>query len=85
MQNEKNSSGTMLEEILSMPSNEEMIAQGRLPHGSLLNLETALTYARMALKEKSNAKTEEYIGVVIEHLEAIKERVEKAKKDAGKK
>jgi len=39
----------------------------------------------MAYKEKSNAKTEEYISVVIEHLEAIKERVEKAKKDGGKK
>lgn len=68
-----------------MPSNEEMIERGQLPHGSLLNLETALTYAQMAYKEKSNAKTEEYISVVIEHLEAIKERVEKAKKDGGKK
>lgn len=80
MQNASNISGTMLEEILSMPSNEEMIAQGQLPHGSLLNLETALTYARKAKLADSLEKKDEFIGVVVEHLEEIKAKAEKAKK-----
>lgn len=80
MPNEKNSSGTMLEEILSLPSNEEMIERGLLPHGSLLNLETALRYAGKAALADSLEKKDEFIGVVVEHLEAIKERVGKSGK-----
>jgi len=33
----------------------------------------------MAYKEKSNAKTEEFIKVVIEHLQEIKKKLEGAK------
>ena len=68
----------MLDAILAEPSDKEKIAQGSLPGGCLLHLETALTYARMAHKERSNSKTEEFIGVVIEHLEEIKEKASAA-------
>ena len=77
--NAKPQSKSMLEDILERPSDAEMIAQGLLPESCVFHVETALTYARMAHKEKSNAKTEEFIKVVIEHLQEIKKKLDGAK------
>lgn len=56
-----------------------MIEQGQLPHGSLLHLETALTYARMAAKSGTSEQKDDFLKVVIEHLEEIKKKVEAVK------
>lgn len=75
----KPESKTMLDRISSLPSNKEMIEQGQLPHGSLLHLETALTYARMAAKSGTTEQKDDFLKVVIEHLEEIKKKVEAVK------
>ena len=73
----------MLEDILERPSDAEMIERGLLPHGCALNLETALTYARMTKKEIDGdvgyLKANDCIDVVIEHLQEIKKKLEGAK------
>lgn len=73
----------MLDAISAMPSNKEMIEQGLLPGGCLLHLETALTYARKAKLECCDGGNHEvandWMAVVVEHLEEIKKKVEAAK------
>lgn len=72
-------SRTMLDAILSEPSDAEKIQQGKLPSGSVWHLETALTFARKARTADNAEKKDEFIRVVIEQLEEIKKKVEAAK------
>ena len=78
MKAESKQSKSMLEDILGMPSEAEMIAQGLLPESCQFHLETALTYARMAAKSGTEQK-DDFLKVVIEHLEEIKKKVEAVK------
>lgn len=72
-------SKTMLDAILSEPSDAEKIQQGKLPSGSVWHLETALTFARKAQTADTAEKKDEFIRVIIEHLQEIKRKVEEAK------
>lgn len=78
-------SRTMLDAILAEPSDKEKIAQGSLPGGCLLHLETALTYARKAKLECRDGGNHEvandWMAVVVEHLEEIQKKVRKAGND----
>lgn len=75
-------SKTMLQAISEMPSDAQMIEQGSLPSGCLLHLETALTYARKAKAEccdgGNHDAANDWMAVVIEHLEEIQKKVRKA-------
>ena len=72
-------SKTMLDAILSEPSDAEKIQQGKLPSGSVWHLETALAFARKAQTADTAEKKDEFIRVIIEHLQEIKRKVEEAK------
>lgn len=82
--NAKLQSKSMLEGILETPSDKQMIEQGLLPESCLLHLETALTYARKAKLECRDGGNHEvandWMAVVVEHLEEIKEKIRKAAK-----
>lgn len=67
-------SKTMLEEILSAPSDKEMIEQGQLPHGSMLHLETALNYARKIKGVEQIEMAWLYVETVINELTEIKRK-----------
>lgn len=75
----KKQSKTMLEAILSEPSNAEMVRLGQLPSGCLLHLETALTYARIAVNTDCPVEADDAARVVLEHLEEIKKKIQAAK------
>ena len=79
MSNGKSESQSMLASVLSAPTSKEMIAQGLLPHGCTLHHETALTFARKARTADTLEKKDDFLNVVIEHLEEIKKKVEGAK------
>ena len=77
--NAEKPSKTMLDAILAEPSDKEKIAQGSLPGGCLLHLETALTYARKAVRTDDPVEADDAMKVVLEHLEEIKRKVDAAK------
>lgn len=79
MKAESKQSKSMLEDILEMPSEAEMIAQGLLPESCQFHLETALTYARMAARSGTTEQKDDFLKVVIEHLGEIKKKVEAVK------
>ncbi len=72
-------SKTMLQAISEMPSDAEMIAQGSLPGGCLLHLETASTYTNIALKAQSLEDCLKAVRVVREQVDEIKQKVEATK------
>lgn len=79
MPNEKKPSKNMLEDILERPSDEEMIGRGLLPESCAVHLETALAFARKAQTADTAEKKDEFIRVIIEHLQEINRKVEEAK------
>ena len=79
MPNGNGKSKSMLEAILSEPSDEEMVRLGQLPSGCLLNFETAFAYARKARIADTLEKKDEFLDIVIEYLGKVKAEVEAVK------
>ena len=56
-----------------------MIERGLLPESCELHLETALAYARKAVKTDNPVEADDAMKVVLEHLEEIKAKINKAR------